>query len=158
MKITLRDVADADDPFLFELYASTRESELAMTHWTDDQKRSFVEFQFAAQKRDYSGNNPDATHQIILDAGEPAGRVYVARRADEIHILDITIAPPRRNAGIGSEILRGILDEAGRAGKPVTIYVEDFNPSLRLFERLGFRVRSVDGFLMLLERPPAVPA
>jgi hypothetical protein len=52
-------------------------------------------------------------------------------------------------------VLAGVLAEADAHGKPVSIYVESFNPSLRLFERLGFAVAAVDGFLMLLKRPPA---
>ena len=67
---------------------------------------------------------------------------------------DITIAPESRNAGIGSLVLRTILEEADLSGKPVTIYVESFNPSLRLFQRLGFQIASQDSFQLLLERPP----
>ena len=90
----------------------------------------------------------------MICAGERAvGRLYTDRYTDKLHILDITIAPEFRNAGIGSEILVRILEEADRNRQRVTIYVEDFNPSMRLFERLGFRTASVDGFLVLLERP-----
>ena len=153
MTITLRPVCESDDAFLLALYASTRESELALTPWSEDQKRAFVQSQFAAQKQHYAANNPGAAHDVIYADGEPAGRLYLARRTAAFHILDITIAPAQRNQGIGSEMLRRILAEAGEAGKPVTIYVESFNPSLRFFERLGFRTKSVDGFLMLLEKP-----
>jgi len=156
--LSLRPVGDADDAFLLDLYARTRESELALTPWTEDQKRAFVQFQFAAQKQHYAVAYPDASHQAICADGEPVGRVYLARGADEFHILDVTIAPARRNAGIGSEILGAILTEAAQAGKPVTIYVESFNPSVHLFERLGFRVKSSDSFLLLLERPSAITA
>ena len=59
-----------------------------------------------------------------------------------------------RGAGIASTVLNGLIAEAGRSGKPVSIYLEDFNPSLRLFERLGFRIAKQDGFQLLLERAP----
>ena len=48
------------------------------------------------------------------------------------------VAAGLRNRGIGGEVLRRVLAEADAAGKPVSIYVEDFNPSQRLFARLGF--------------------
>lgn len=158
MNIRLRPVEDRDDALLLELYASTRETELAMTPWTPEQKRAFVTGQFDAQKRHYAGAYPAGTHQVICLGEEPAGRLYLSRQADRFHILDLTIAPARRNAGIGSAVLLEILREAGLTGKPVSIYVETFNPSLRLFERLGFQQVSVDGFLVLMERGAATSA
>ena len=44
-----------------------------------------------------------------------------------------------------------LLREAKQAKKRVTIYVESFNPSLRLFERLGFRKVEENGFQFLME-------
>ncbi|MGD0046438.1 MAG: GNAT family N-acetyltransferase [Bryobacteraceae bacterium] len=152
--ITLRDAGDADRPFLLALYAATREAEMAMVPWTASQKRAFVEMQFAAQLRGYAETHPAAAHQIILVADRPAGRIYLDRGEREIHILDITVAPACRNSGIGSAVLREVLTEADRTGKTVGIYVEDFNPSRQLFERLGFCVAAQDGFQLLLERSP----
>ena len=66
--------------------------------------------------------------------------------------MDITIAPEARNAGIGAHVLDELIEESGRSGLPISIYVENFNPSRRLFERLGFRVASQDGFMLFLWR------
>lgn len=153
-EITLRDVADADLPFVLDLYASVRDAEMQLVPWTPEQKRAFVEMQFAAQLRGYRDRYPSAEHLLILSDHNPAGRLYVDRGAKEIHILDITVAPARRGAGIGSTVLNALIAEAGLCGKPVSIYVEDFNPSLRLFEHLGFRLAKQDGFQLLLERAP----
>jgi GNAT superfamily N-acetyltransferase len=153
MRLSFRDVVDSDQPFLLALYASTRELELSQVPWSDEQKRIFVESQFAAQSRSYPASYPAATHQVICADELPVGRLYLNRGATTFHILDITIAPGARNAGIGTAVLHGILEEAAQARKPVSIYTETFNPSMRLFERLGFRTVSVDGFLVLLERP-----
>jgi RimJ/RimL family protein N-acetyltransferase len=161
MNIHLRPATDADLPLLFQLYASTREMELAQVPWSAKQKQAFLEMQFAAQRRSYSSTHPHAAHDMICVDGEPLGRLYLDR-AENFHILDITVAPARRNQGIGSEVLRRIIAEAEQAGRSVSIYTEMFNPSMRLFERLGFRHKSVDGFLVLLEKPtlstPALPA
>jgi len=83
------------------------------------------------------------------------GRLYLDREAEGLHILDITILPLYRNAGIGSFLLGRIMEEARSAAKAVTIYVESFNPSLRLFERLGFRKDKEDGFQLLMKWSPS---
>jgi ribosomal protein S18 acetylase RimI-like enzyme len=153
--ITRRDVCDADRPFLLELYASTRQAEMAMVPWTPQQKSAFVQMQFLAQLAGYRETYPDAIHEIIVAEDRPAGRVWLDRRQSELHILDVTIDPVCRNAGIGSAVIREILLEGDRTGKRVTIYVEDFNRSRGLFERLGFRVAHQDGFQLLLERLPS---
>jgi ribosomal protein S18 acetylase RimI-like enzyme len=154
-EITRRPVCESDQPFLLELYAGVREAELAQTPWTPEQKHAFVEMQFNAQTVGYRDADPHAAHEIVSAGGRAVGRAYWSSRADCLHILDITIAQPSRNSGIGSHVLRDILEEADREKKPVTIYVESYNPSLRLFERLGFRVIAQDGFQLLLERPTA---
>jgi len=99
---------------------------------------------------------PQANHDVIYADSTPVGRIYIDRRDDELHILDVTVLPQHRNQGTGSLLLRRLLDEAGRAGKPVTIYVESFNPSLRLFERLGFRKDQEKGFHLLMKWQPAL--
>jgi|SRR5580692_322041 RimJ/RimL family protein N-acetyltransferase len=155
MKVTLRPVHESDDSFLLSLYASTRAAEMAMVPWSDAQKDAFVKMQFAGQKSGYANDYPDAQHLVICADGEPVGRVYLSRSGTCFHILDITVAVSSRNKGIGSTVLREILQEADQAGNPATIYAENFNPSQRLFERLGFRVASVKDFTVLLERQPA---
>jgi ribosomal protein S18 acetylase RimI-like enzyme len=154
-EITRRPVCESDRPFLFELYAAVREAELALTPWTRDQKHAFLEMQFNAQTAGYRATHPGAAHEIICSGGRAVGRIYWSQGLDCVHILDITVTPPARNSGIGSSVLRNILDAADLERKSVTIYVETYNPSLRLFNRLGFHAISQDDFLLLLERPPA---
>ena len=149
--VTLCPVHDADDPFLLKVYGSTREQELARVPWTTEQKEQFVRMQFEAQKMHYAAEHPNATHSVILVNGNAAGRLYLDRSGEEFHILDITLLPEYRNAGAGSLLLRDILREAREAGKPVSIFVETFNPSMRLFQRLGFSAQSEQGFHQLMQ-------
>jgi GNAT superfamily N-acetyltransferase len=153
-QITLRPVVESDHDFLLSVYASSRAAELAMVPWTGEQKEAFVKQQFSAQTAHYTAEHPGASHEIICRDGVPAGRLYMERRADALHVLDITVLPQHRHAGIGSFILRRVLAEAQTGGKPVTIYVESFNPSLPLFRKLGFQPVSENGFHLLLSRPP----
>jgi ribosomal protein S18 acetylase RimI-like enzyme len=142
--VTFRPVCPDDEAFLQEVYAGTRLDELAITPWDESQRRAFLRLQFAAQQQHYQSHFPEADHQLILVGERPIGRIYVARRPDEVRILDIALLPEERNSGIGSSLIKEIMAEASKAGKPVRIYVESFNPSLRLFERLGFaRVQDI---------------
>src|SRR5215831_10373317 len=127
-RISLRPVTEADGDVLLELYTSTRAQELAMVPWPPEQKKAFVEMQFTAQQSHYTAEYPQAEHSMICLDGVPVGRVYLDRNAKEFHILDITVLPQERNAGIGSQVLRQIMEEGTGSGKPVSIYVETFNP------------------------------
>ncbi|HJY30980.1 MAG TPA: GNAT family N-acetyltransferase [Pyrinomonadaceae bacterium] len=149
--ITLRPVGPDDHNFLLEIYASTRAEELALVPWTREQRDIFVRSQFAAQQEHYVQKYPAASHDIILFEGRQVGRLYVARLDQEIRIVDITLLPRERNAGIGSHLIRQLLDEANRSGKVTRIYVEEFNPSLRLFDRLGFSPSEQHGIHLLLQ-------
>jgi hypothetical protein len=44
-----------------------------------------------------------------------------------------------------------LLDDAKQTGKITRIYVEEFNPSLRLFQRLGFSPSEQHGIHLLLQ-------
>jgi len=127
---------------------------MALVTWSDAQKQAFLQMQFTAQKTSYAKQFPSAQHAVICRDGNPVGRLYLDRSGERFHILDITVSDECRNQGIGDVVLRGLLAEAMEAGKPTTIYVENFNPSLRLFERLGFRTAGVKDFMILLERRP----
>lgn len=149
--ITLRPVTADDEPFLLEVYASTRVDEMALVPWSSEQKRAFVSAQFKAQQEHYQKTYPSACHQVILSGGHMVGRLYVAKLENEIRILDLTLLPKDRNRGIGSGLLENLKDEAKGLGLPLRIYVETFNPSLNLFRRLGFTPGEQQGMHVLMD-------
>jgi GNAT superfamily N-acetyltransferase len=151
MPVTLRPAAPEDEELLLKLYASVRAEELAQVPWSDAQREAFVRMQFAAQQSHYRQQNPSATHDLILLDTQPVGRLYVARRAREIRILDITLLPAYRSRGIGTPLIKNLMSEAECAGLPLNIWVESFNPSHKLFERLGFSVVDDDRVNHLME-------
>ena len=154
--ITLRPVHTDDEPFLYQVYASTRADELAQLDWDDAQKDEFIRMQFRAQRDYYQAQFPAADFQVIVAGDQPVGRLYVDRRHDEIRIVDIALLPAHRNSRIGSRLLGDLLAEAARVGKPVRIHVERFNPALRLYERLGFTRSGDNGVYFLMEWIPDV--
>lgn len=159
--VSLRQETESDLPFLIQLYHATRADELALVDWSDEQKDAFVRMQFAAQRQHYQREYPGARFQVIERAGAPVGRLYVHERADEIRIMDIALAPPARNQGIGGRLLDAVLAEGARSRRPVTIHVERFNPARRLYERRGFRCLTAetdDTVYLLYEARPVPPA
>jgi ribosomal protein S18 acetylase RimI-like enzyme len=114
----------------------------------------FLQQQFDAQSLHYRTYFPDATHDIILRGDNPVGRLWVDRQADHILIVDIALIPEGRGQGIGTGLLQVLIGEASSASKVLRIYVEQFNPALRLYERLGFRFKETNGVYFLMEREP----
>jgi GNAT superfamily N-acetyltransferase len=153
--VELRPVEPQDKELLFRVFASTRAEELAVVAWDDAQKAAFLRAQFEAQDEWYREHYAEATFDVVLVGGEPGGRLYVHRDESEIRIVDIALLPEHRGGGVGTALLRDLLDEADATGKRVTIHVERFNPALRLYERLGFAVAEDKGVYLLLERLPA---
>ncbi len=147
----LRPETDADIPFLKRLYASTREDELAQTGWPDAQKHAFLEHQFAAQRSHYRTYIAGCAFDLLEHNGEPVGRLYLEERAARLHIVDIALMPQSRGSGLGTAILQGVIDAARAQGKAVGIFVETFNPALRLYQRLGFRQFGEQGVYLEME-------
>jgi GNAT superfamily N-acetyltransferase len=153
--VTLRPAGPEDRDFLIEVYGSTRAEEMALVPWTEEQRYAFIQHQFTAQTNHYAQTYPAANHDIILSDDRPVGRLYVARLDHEIRIVDITVLPAERNAGIGSYLIKQLLDEANRSGKRTRIFVEEFNPSRSLFERMGFSPSEQHGIHLLLQCNPS---
>lgn len=154
MLIALRAITAGDADFLYSVYASTRADEMARVDWDSEQKEAFLRMQFHAQSQFYVENYPGAEFQVITLNDQPVGRLYVHRRKDEIRIMDIGLLPESRNLGIGSALLQDILEQGKNLNLPVTIHVEQFNPALRLYKRLGFRQKEDKGVYLLMEWSP----
>lgn len=153
--ITLRPITDADQDFLHRLYGTTREDELKQVDWTPEQKAAFVAQQFHAQHQYWQENYTDTSWDLILRDGTPIGRLYVARWAAEIRIVDIALMPEHRGGGTGTRLIRDLFAEGDASGRKVSIHVEIFNPARRLYDRLGFVQAGEHGVYLLMERHPA---
>lgn len=153
-EITLRPMQPEDEPFLYRVYASTREEELAPLPWYEAQKEAFLRMQFAAQHHHYQTYYGDGDFLIIQRNGVPIGRLYVHRTEVEICVVDIALLPEERGAGIGTALMRELVAEADAVGKRMSLYVELFNRAARLYERLGFQRVDEHGVYFLMERQP----
>ena len=94
--------------------------------------------QYEAQNQFYKVQYPAAQYDIILLDGVPVGRLIVERLEDQITGVDIALLEEHCNVGYGGLLIRNLLDEARRAGKPFRIQVVKWNIATRLYLRLGF--------------------
>jgi ribosomal protein S18 acetylase RimI-like enzyme len=151
--LSFRPVAEDDLEFLFRVYAGTRAEELAVVPWPAEQKEIFLRQQFNAQHQFYREHYPNASFEVVLLDGEPVGRLYVDRWTREHRIVDVALLPEHRGGGVGTRLLRHVIEEATAAGKSVSIHVEVYNPARRLYDRLGFVQVADRGVHVLMERP-----
>lgn len=143
LPVTLRAAVDADQPLLLCVYAGTRAAELALTCWDAAACQAFVRMQFDAQSSHYRRHWPASEHSVIEVVAaatvQAVGRLWLDRRADSLHVLDIALLPEWCGRGIGTHCLRQLIAEASQTARSVTIHVEQGNSARRLYDRLGFR-------------------
>ena len=151
LNLSLREATPEDEPFLLEVYASTRLEELEPFGWDDDQKRAFIKMQFLARERCY----PRVDSRIILLDERPVGRMLVDRSEATILLRDIALLTEHRNTGIGSRLIQDLMNEARGAGKAIQLHVVASSPAVRLYERLGFCRSGEDGAYLEMTWTPA---
>jgi ribosomal protein S18 acetylase RimI-like enzyme len=154
--LSLRPETAADEPFLYELYATTRDYEMIHVPWDDLQKQAFLRQQCEAQLKHYRQHYYDAEFQIIELDGRPIGRIYVHRSPKYICLMDIALLREYRGRGIGGGLTSELLRQAQADGKIVSLHVEHMNPARHLYERLGFQLVEDKGIYWKMEwSPPA---
>jgi len=157
--VRMRAANAGDREFLYDLYASTREDELAQTPWPDEFKQQFLRSQFELQHRHYTQVYPDADFLVVEFDGRPVGRYYLALVQDDYLIVDISLLPSLRGRGLGSAIIAATLAQADRADSNVLLHVLHANEGARrLYERLGFQPVADTGTHLRMRRPPCPAA
>jgi len=136
---SLRPVAPEDDEFLLSVYASTRDEELSQVEWGEGQREAFLRQQFNSQREQYDGRFPDADYDVILLDGRAVGRLWVGSDDEQTRLLDIALLPEAQNLGIGTALLKHLIEVARASGKKLRHMVFMLNPDAkRFYERLGF--------------------
>ena len=128
--VTLRPAHSADYPFALHLYVQTiKPLATAWMGWVDDEQKA----QFASLWC------PSDTRIISLD-GQHIGWVEFRWTGDEIFLKQLYISPAYQRRGIGSQVMRLLLEEQGRTAKSMALFVLRNNPAYRFYERQGFEV------------------
>ncbi|ODS61063.1 MAG: hypothetical protein ABS37_15905 [Acidovorax sp. SCN 65-108] len=132
----LRERADDDQPFLLELYLSTREDlqqaipDLALL-------QQLIAMQFNAQETGYRHQFPLARQLVLLRSGHPIGVVDAS--PEQLRLVDIAIAPPARRSGAAMAALAALQHHAATQGVPLSLTVRrDNSPAQCLYQKCGF--------------------
>ena len=152
--VSLRGTRPEDREFLLRVYASTREAEMLSWGWPAAQQSHFIQTQFDARARGYAVSYPAAEESIVLANDEPAGSILVFRAPPEIRLVDIALLPQFRNLGITSALLGALIAESIHKKIPLRLSVVKGNRAARLYERLGFFVKSDDAMYCEMEHAP----
>jgi ribosomal protein S18 acetylase RimI-like enzyme len=82
--------------------------------------------------------------RIIRLDGTDIGWVQSFEKDGALFLGQLFVETALRRRGIGTEVVKALIDEAARAGRVMTLGVVKTNPALRLYERLGFRATHED--------------
>jgi len=154
--ITFRVIHDSDTHFLKKLYCDSRAWEFELTHWSDKDRDDFIGRQFDIQDRAYKSTYLGAVHRIIQLDGVDIGRLIINRQDDLLHIIDLIILLSHQRRGIGSDILKSLLNEAQGGKVPVILSVEKGNPAINLYKQLGFQQTGVSGHHISMKWSPFI--
>jgi GNAT superfamily N-acetyltransferase len=131
--IALRLASLADSEFAYEVVCKTIRPYAEQTFgiWQEAQVRSLL------------GSNISAGFtKIIMTGARPAGILTVKELEDCVQLDQLFVLPAFQRNGIGTELVRDILQRARQLGVPVRLRVLRVNPAKRLYERMGFFVTS----------------
>ena len=130
MTIDLRPACSDDYAFALNLYIEAiRPLASAWMEWVDAEQ----EAQFARLWR------PNDSRIIVLD-GEEIGWVEFRRTGDEIFLKQLYISQAYQRRGVGTQVMRLLLEERGRTVKSMALFVLKNNPAYSFYERHGFEV------------------
>jgi GNAT superfamily N-acetyltransferase len=155
--LALRETTQADRPFLKSLYRELRAAELAQTDWARDKRETFADDQFEKQDAWYRSNYPGAVFMLIERDGIPIGRLYLSEGGSELRLMELTLASTVRGKGLGTSIIKALIEREQARGLAMTLHVEWFSPAKRLYERLGFTAGEPNGIYLPLRRDPIKP-
>lgn len=136
-----REQTESDILFALELFILHRWNEMSLIPTITDEQRYLLLYQQALlQQRYYKDMNPMSEMLIIEHLENRVGRLYIDRHTNmNWHIIDICLLPAVCGQGIGTTLIKKLINKADHAGSPCSLYVRNDNPAQRLYHRLGFR-------------------
>jgi GNAT superfamily N-acetyltransferase len=100
----------------------------------------------------------DPAHTWVIEVGGAFAGCVALRPAADCHWLEhFYLAPERQGDGIGSGVLRTLLERCDRDGAVVRLNVLRGSPARRLYERHGFTVEAEEPVDVFMVREPSRP-
>ncbi|MET9353837.1 GNAT family N-acetyltransferase [Streptomyces sp. NPDC006617] len=93
-------------------------------------------------------------HTLVIEVGGAFAGCVSLRPAEDAHWLEhFYLAPQVQGGGLGTAVLRELLERCDREGTVVRLNVLRGSPARRLYERHGFAVESEDPVDVFMVRP-----
>jgi len=145
----LRPATKADAEFLWTLRQRVMKENVIQTwgKWDDVQQRKFFDRGFV----------PKDTNIILVD-DVAIGRIDLNHSHMEIFLGIIELMPESQGKGIGTEVMKGLMDEARTARLPIRLQVLKTNTGAhKLYKHLGFKStgETTTHYLMVFAPPGA---
>lgn len=92
---------------------------------------------------------------IILYHNQPIGTICISYNNESLHIERFYILPEYQNKGIGTYLLKQLLEKADKKNLPAKLCVLKINPAISLYHRHGYEIIREDEIMYHMERKPA---
>src|SRR5215475_145800 len=134
MNIALRTACDGDVAFARNIYFETmREIIEHLFGWDQSrEEKNFARFFKLNEVR------------IITADGQDVGWIQEQISRRSINLGSFYVAPAMQARGIGTEVLRMLLERAAADSKTLTLAVVKTNPARQFYEKRGFRITHED--------------
>ena len=130
MEINFRKVEANDFEFLWQVHnAALKDYVTLVWGWDEQRQRQLFRESFETERA-----------KVIIFEGKDAGFLDVAERETETVLISIRLLPEFQNKGIGTKVIRDILNKSHEKNKPVRLQVLKINPAKTLYNRLGFEI------------------
>jgi ribosomal protein S18 acetylase RimI-like enzyme len=143
--IKLRPATNEDYDFLYSLHRETLKDYIDATWgWEENWQQEYFREHFTSAEKD-----------IIQFKGEDIGCLSVRDEGDHLFLAYIAVLPNFQRQGIGTRLIKGVMDEAEEKAVPVTLRVLRVNPARALYEHLGFEVVKMTDERCFMETYPS---
>jgi GNAT superfamily N-acetyltransferase len=142
LNVSLRPAGEDDRLFIKTVYFGTH-------RWVIEQLFGWRGDDFEQAKL-YEHLDLKATSIIMVD-GSDAGFLMVRRETEAIYLEQIYLESPWQSRGIGSLLVRQLIEEARSRKVPLRLSTAKINPARRLYERLGLVVVSESQYKVEME-------
>jgi GNAT superfamily N-acetyltransferase len=151
----LRSCEASDDALLYDVFCTTWQSEVAALP-NQNLAQHVLRIQHIAQERRFAKNHPGYERFVVLEHGEPAGRLYVHRTDEQLEIVDLTLLTAFRSRGIGTALVRELFELATREDLAISLRVgRRLRRVTEFYLRLGFDLVDVDDLDNTFQWTPA---
>lgn len=89
---------------------------------------------------------------MILCNGQKIGYYSLNENCEGLYINNLQLSPVVQGKGIGTEVLKNILNSNGLKNIRLTTFLD--NPAIHLYQRLGFTITKRNGATVNMTRYP----